>query len=94
MTLEAAQYIEGARNHLNNVAIAGKIAGQHSLFTEPLRASSHVVPPPLIPFHGIKFHLQNKLPQAICGHKPRAPALYLRILQLRSRGGCPGERNA
>jgi biotin carboxyl carrier protein len=29
-----------------------------------------------IPLHGIKFHLQNKLPQALCGHnkKPRAPA--------------------
>jgi biotin carboxyl carrier protein len=32
----------------------------------------------LIPPCGIKFHLQNKLPQAICGHnqKPRASALY------------------
>src|SRR5260370_34295379 len=32
--------------------------------------------PPLIPLCGIKFHLQNKLPQAICGHnqKPRASA--------------------
>ena len=30
-----------------------------------------------IPLDGIKFHLQNKLPQALCGHnkKPRAPAL-------------------
>jgi hypothetical protein len=50
MTLEAAQYIEGARNHLNNVAIAGKIAGQHSLFTKPLRASSHVVSRPSFRF--------------------------------------------
>src|ERR1700716_170510 len=47
--------------------------------------------PALIPFHGIKFHLQNKLPQAICGHKPRAPALYLRILQSRSRAAAVPE---
>jgi biotin carboxyl carrier protein len=34
--------------------------------------------PPFIPLRGIKFHLQNKLPQAICGHnqKPRASALH------------------
>src|SRR3981081_4679764 len=30
--------------------------------------------PALIPLCGIKFHLQIRLPQAICGHKPRAPA--------------------
>src|SRR6267142_5318862 len=36
--------------------------------------------PALIPLCGIKFHLQNRLPQAICGHKPRAPALHPRLL--------------
>jgi biotin carboxyl carrier protein len=30
---------------------------------------------PIIPLSGIKFHLQIKLPQAICGHKPRVSAL-------------------
>src|SRR6266581_9651461 len=37
--------------------------------------------PALIPPCGIKFHLQIRLPQAICRHKPRAPALrFARIL--------------
>src|SRR6266849_2511476 len=31
--------------------------------------------PALIPSCGIKFHLQIRLPQAICRHKPRASAL-------------------
>jgi biotin carboxyl carrier protein len=44
MAFEAAQYIESARHHLNDVSLTCKIAGEHSLFAEPLRASSHVVP--------------------------------------------------
>ena len=31
MALEAAQHVERARHHLNDVALAGKIAGEHSL---------------------------------------------------------------
>jgi hypothetical protein len=42
MALEAAQDIEGARHHLDNIALTCKIAGEHSLLAEPLRASSHV----------------------------------------------------
>jgi hypothetical protein len=41
MALEAAQYVEGARHHLDDVALACKIAGEHSLLAEPFRASSH-----------------------------------------------------
>jgi hypothetical protein len=41
MAFEAAQYVEGARHHLNDIALARKIAGEHSLFAEPFRASSH-----------------------------------------------------
>jgi hypothetical protein len=79
MALEAAQDVEGARHHLNDIALPRQIAGEHSLLTEPLRTSSHA--PPAIPPDGIKFHLQNKLPQAICGHnwKPGAPALNMRV---------------
>jgi hypothetical protein len=36
MTLEAAQDVEGARHDLNDIALTCKIAGEHSLFTEPL----------------------------------------------------------
>src|SRR6266704_1409252 len=36
--------------------------------------------PALIPFHGIKFHLQIRLPQAICRYKPRATALHVSAL--------------
>jgi biotin carboxyl carrier protein len=120
VALEAAQHVEGARHDLNDIAIAVKIAGEHSLLAEPFRASSHRLCPlfilrrhceersdeaiqscssgllrgachraalradPLarndvsaIPHRGIKFHLQNKLPQAICRHnsKPFARAI-------------------
>ena len=87
MALEAAQHVERARHHLDNVALACEIAGEHSLLAEPLRASSHVSQR-FIPPCGIKFHLQNKLPQAICGHnkKPFARAIV--------RETVPGERNA
>src|SRR2546429_6015820 len=75
MAFEAAQDVERARHHLDNVALACKIAGEHSLFAEPLRASSHVLA--FIPPCGIKFRLRDKLPQAICGHnkKPFARAI-------------------
>jgi hypothetical protein len=35
--------------------------------------------PPLIPYYGMKFHQQNKLPQAIWRHnkKPRAAAFAM-----------------
>ncbi len=76
VALEAAQHVESARNHLNNVALACEIAGEHSLLAEPFRASSHVWYPLSFRLYGIKFHLLNKLPQAICGHnsKPWASA--------------------
>ena len=35
MALEAAQYIESPRHHLNNVALPRQIAGELSLFAEP-----------------------------------------------------------
>src|SRR5258707_164014 len=44
MALEAAQDVEGARHHLDDVTLACEIAGEHSLFTQPLRTSSHVWP--------------------------------------------------
>ena len=37
-----------------------------------------------IPPYGIKFHLQNKLPQAICGHNRKPFARF--ILRRRSSG--------
>ena len=45
VALEAAQHVERARHHLNDIPLAGKIAGEHSLLAEPLRTSSHVAPP-------------------------------------------------
>ena len=71
MALEAAQDVECPRYHLNDIAFARAIAGEHSLPTQPLRAPPHAMAP--IPGCGIKFHLQNKLPQAICRHnrKPK-----------------------
>src|SRR6266704_3727095 len=56
MAFEAAQDVERARHHLDNVALACKIAGEHSLFAEPLRASSH----------GSRHHsaVRNKIPLA------------------------------
>jgi hypothetical protein len=45
MALEAAQNIESARNHLNDVAFTSKIAGEDSLLAEPFRASSHAFLP-------------------------------------------------
>ena len=45
MTFEAAQDIEGPRHHLNHIALACQIAGEHSLFAKPLRASSHAKAP-------------------------------------------------
>jgi hypothetical protein len=41
MALEAAKNIKGARNHLDHIAVACQIAGEHALFTEPFRTSSH-----------------------------------------------------
>ena len=67
MALEASQHVERARHHLNDItALAREITGEHSLPAQALRASSHGCP--LIPLHGIKFRLRNKVPQAICGH--------------------------
>jgi biotin carboxyl carrier protein len=44
-----------------------------------------------IPRYGMKFHLQKKLPQAICGDnkKPRASALCYACISFRARGGSP-----
>ena len=69
MTLEAAQDIERPRHHLDHITLACEIAGEHSLLAKPFRASSHIFGS--IPLCGIKFHLQNKLPQAICGHNKK-----------------------
>ena len=41
MSLKASQHIERARHHLNDIAIAGDIASEHSLPAEPFRTSSH-----------------------------------------------------
>src|SRR5882672_2220002 len=79
MAFEAAQYIESARHHLNDVSLTCKIAGEHSLFAEPLRASSHVVPRP-------NSAVRNKIPladQATSGNlRPQAegaPPFHLRV---------------
>jgi biotin carboxyl carrier protein len=69
MTLEAAQDVERPRHHLDHITLACQIAGKHSLFAKPFRASSHFYGS--IPLCGIKFHLQNNLPQAICGHNKK-----------------------
>jgi hypothetical protein len=69
VSLEASQHVECARHHLDHIAIARQIAGEHSLLAKPFRAPSHAAAP--IPSCGIKFHLQNKLPQAICGHNKK-----------------------
>jgi hypothetical protein len=94
MALEAAQDVERARHHLNDIALARGVAGKHSLFTEPLRTPSHQVP--AIPLCGIKFHLRDKLPQAICGHnwKPGRAAAQTGTQEEAARGGGPGELNA
>jgi hypothetical protein len=70
MAFEAAQDIEGPRHHLNDVTLARQVAGEHSLLTQSLRASSHIFGS--IPLCGIKFHLRKKLPQAICADKQKA----------------------
>src|ERR1035437_4257719 len=73
MAFEAAQYVERARHHLNNVALTRKIAGEHSLFTEPLRASSHALPT----LHSV---IRNKIPlaeQATLGNlRPQQKAVH------------------
>ena len=69
MALEAAQDIEGPRHHLDHIAVARQVAGEHSLLTQSLRASSHIFGS--IPPCGIKFHLRKKLPQAICGYNKK-----------------------
>ena len=56
MTLEAAQHIEGPRHHLNDIALACEIAGEHSLLAEPFRASSHVL--------WLHSAVRNKIPLA------------------------------
>ncbi|MEZ0062467.1 hypothetical protein ABIF26_008010 [Bradyrhizobium elkanii] len=68
VSLEAPQHIEGARHHLDDIAIAC-LAGEHSLPAKPFRAPSHLFGS--IPSCGIKFHLQKKLPQAICRHNKK-----------------------
>src|SRR6185295_9033216 len=70
MALETAQDVEGPRHHLDHIAVARQVAGEHSLLTQSLRASSHIFGS--IPPCGIKFHLRKKLPQAICGYKQKA----------------------
>jgi biotin carboxyl carrier protein len=69
LTLEAAQDVERPRHHLDHITLACEIAGEHSLLAKPFRAPSHVSGS--IPPCGIKFHLQNKLPQAICRHNKK-----------------------
>src|ERR1035437_6227217 len=73
MAFEAAQYVERARHHLNNVALTRKIAGEHSLLTEPLRASSHALPT----LHSV---IRNKIPlaeQATSGNlRPQQKAVH------------------
>ena len=44
VALEASQNVERARYHLDDVILACKITGEHSLPTQPLRASSHALP--------------------------------------------------
>jgi len=44
--------------------------------------------PPFIPSYGIKFHLQNKLPQAICGHN-RKPFTRAIVRQTVPENGMP-----
>src|SRR5882757_10762639 len=84
MAFEAAQYIESARHHLNDVSLTCKIAGEHSLFAEPLRASSHVVPRP-------NSAMRNKIPladQATSGNlRPQAEGICPN-----ARIGRPGRR--
>ena len=96
MALEAAQHVERARHHLNDVALACQIAGEHSLFAEPLRASSHAVPP-------FNSAMRNKIPlaeQATSGNllpqlkAEGAPPFRCAHFDCIARGGCPGERNA
>src|SRR5204863_6077512 len=45
------------------------IAGEHSMLAKPSRAPAQAIAP--MPSCGIKFHLQSKLPQAICGHNKK-----------------------
>jgi hypothetical protein len=44
MPLETAQDVKRTRDDLNDIGLARAIAGKHSRFAEPLRASSHAVP--------------------------------------------------
>src|SRR6185312_9614835 len=44
VALEASQHIERPRYDLNDVAVAGKLTGEHSLPAQALRASSHALP--------------------------------------------------
>src|SRR5882762_6555621 len=94
MAFEAAQYIERARHHLDDVSLTCKIAGEHSLFAEPLRASSHVVPRP-------NSAMRNKIPladQATSGNlRPQAegarPSICAHVdtcayFDRHTRGGC------
>src|SRR5262249_1047272 len=43
---ETSEHVEGARHHLNDIALTCKIASEHSLPAEPLRPSSHAPPSP------------------------------------------------
>src|SRR5436309_4897404 len=56
MTLEAAQDVERPRHHLNHITLACEIAGEHSLFAKPFRASSHIL--------WLHSALRNKIPLA------------------------------
>src|SRR6185437_5166926 len=44
MALEASQDVERARHHLDDIAFACQIAGEHSLPTQSLRASNNSLP--------------------------------------------------
>jgi hypothetical protein len=56
VTLEAAQDVERPRHHLDHIALACEIAGEHSLLAEPFRASSHVL--------WLHSAMRNKIPLA------------------------------
>jgi hypothetical protein len=46
------------------------------LHLHPARAAHRPVEQQPIPHNGIKFHLQNKLPQAICRDNTKPPPSY------------------
>src|ERR1700687_2432436 len=73
MALEAAQYVERARNHLDYVALTCQIAGEHSLLTKPLRAPSHE-----LPAHSFRRAEKNStFRQATPGHlRPQKKAVH------------------